>query len=208
MKKLLAMALLAASAVAARADMSGYFMLSIFSPGQLPSPACDVYGVRCSLLYGECHSLSGLDLGLYGTTREYVNGLQLNGVSVVLSDMNGAQLGLFNWVENEFAGFQCGVLANVADDLAGLQLGCVNTYKAFGDGAQVGLLNFAGDLAIGDGEFNGLQLGVSNSATDVCGCQIGLVNYAQSLSGLQLGLLNFANKNAKFSFFPFFNFGF
>ena len=140
MKKFFAIALLSVSAFAARADMTAYFMMSILSPGQLPSPACDVYGMRLSAIYGECHSLNGFDLGLYGATREYVNGLQLGGVHVVLSDVNGAQLGLFNWVENEFAGFQCGVLANVADDLAGLQLGCVNTYKAFGDGAQVAAL--------------------------------------------------------------------
>lgn len=208
MKKLLAIALIAITAVAARADMTAYFMLSVFAPGQLPSPACDVYGGRISLLYGECHSLNGLDLGLYGMTREYVNGLELNGVNVVLSDMNGAQLGLFNWVENEFAGFQCGVLANVADDISGLQLGIVNTCSAFGDGVQLGLLNFAGDTKVGDGALTGLQLGLGNSATQMSGCQVGLVNYAQSLSGVQLGLINFAKSNAMCKFFPFFNVGF
>ncbi len=208
MKKLIAIALLTITAAAARADMTAYFMLSIFSPGQLPSPACDVYGGRISLLYGECHALNGFDLSLYGATREYVNGLQLGGVNVVLSDVNGCELGLFNWVENEFTGFQFGALANVADDIAGLQLGCVNYYSAFGDGAQIGLLNFGGDLKIGDGELNGLQLGIGNAATDVHGCQIGIVNYAQSLNGLQLGLLNFAKSNAMCKFFPFFNVGF
>ena len=208
MKKLLAIALIAITAAAARADMTAYFMLSVFSPGQLPSPACDIHGGRISLLYGECHSLNGLDLGLYGTTREYVNGLQLNGVSVVLSDMNGAELGLFNWVDNDFAGFQCGVLANVADGMSGLQLGIVNSHNAFCDGVQLGLLNFGGDTKVGDGELNGLQLGLGNSATQVNGCQIGLVNYAQSLCGVQLGLLNFAKSKAMCKFFPFFNVGF
>ena len=208
MKKFFAIALLSVSAFAARADMTAYFMMSILSPGQLPSPACDVYGMRLSAIYGECHSLNGFDLGLYGATREYVNGLQLGGVHVVLSDVNGAQLGLFNWVENELAGFQLGVLANTADDVAGLQLGCVNTCKAFAAGAQIGALNFAGNLMVGDGDVRGLQLGAGNVGTEVSGCQIGLVNYAQSLSGLQLGVLNFAGENAMCTFFPFFNVGF
>ena len=63
-------------------------------------------------------------------------------------------------------------------------------------------------LKIGDGELNGLQLGIGNAATEVHGCQIGVVNYAQSLNGLQLGLLNFAKSNAMCKFFPFFNVGF
>ena len=63
MKKLLAIVLLTISAAAARADMTAYFMLSVFSPGQLPSPACDVYGIRFSFLYGES------TLALFGLKR-------------------------------------------------------------------------------------------------------------------------------------------
>jgi hypothetical protein len=92
--------------------------------------------------------------------------------------------------------------------VSGLQLGCVNRSSKDTDGAQFGLLNFSGDLNLGDGAFNGLQLGLSNAASDVCGCQIGLVNYAYSLNGVQLGLLNFAKTNAMCKFFPFFNVGF
>lgn len=208
MKKLLAIALLTLSAAALRADMTAYFMFSVFSPGQLPTPSSDVHGVRMSLLYGECHSLNGLDLSLYGTTREYVNGLQLSGVNVVFSDVHGAQFGLFNWVENEFTGFQGSLFANVADDLVGVQVGCVNTYSAFGDGVQAGLFNFAGEVGMGDGDITGVQIGLSNAAAAISGVQLGLVNYTKSLNGVQLGLLNFAKSNAMCRFFPFFNIGF
>lgn len=126
MKKILFAVAVALAAVSLRADADGYVMLSVFSPGQLPTPSSSIYGGRFSLIYGECHELYGLDLGLSGYVREHMSGVQLaaawNGVG---TDMDGLQLGLLNTVEGDLSGLQLG-LVNVADRLYGCQIGLVN----------------------------------------------------------------------------------
>ena len=126
MKKVLFAVAIVLAAVSLRADADGYFMLSVFSPGQLPTPSSSICGGRLSLIYGECHELYGLDLGLCGYVRERMCGAQLdafwNGVG---TDMAGCQLGLVNTAEGDAFGLQLG-LVNVADHLYGCQLGLVN----------------------------------------------------------------------------------
>ena len=146
MKKILFAAVIALAAVSLRADADGYFMLSVFSPGQLPPPSSPIDGGRLSLVYGDCHELYGVDLGAAGSVRERMNGAQLNlfwnGVG---TDMAGLQLGVANTVEGYFAGLQLG-LVNAADELYGCQLGLVNVTTHL-YGCQIGLLNFATDRA-------------------------------------------------------------
>ena len=126
MKKILFVFAVALAAVSLRADADGYFMLSVFSPGQLPTPSSSIYGGRLSLVYGECHELCGLDLGLSGYVRERMCGVQLEAVwNGVGTDMDGLQLGLLNTVEGDLSGLQLG-LVNVADRLYGCQIGLVN----------------------------------------------------------------------------------
>jgi len=146
MKKILFAAVIALAAVSLRADADGYFMLSVFSPGQLPAPSSTIYGGRLSLVYGDCHELYGVDLGVAGSVRERMNGAQLNVVwNGVGTDMAGFQLGVANTVEGYFAGLQLG-LVSVADELYGCQIGLVNVTTHL-YGCQVGLLNFATDRA-------------------------------------------------------------
>ena len=126
MKKVLFAVAVVLAAVSLRADADGYFMLSVFSPGQLPTPSSSIYGGRLSLIYGECHELYGLDVGLCGYVRERMCGAQLdafwNGVG---TDMAGCQIGLVNTAEGDAFGLQLG-LVNVTDHLYGCQLGLVN----------------------------------------------------------------------------------
>ena len=126
MKKVLFAVAIVLAAVSLRADADGYFMLSVFSPGQLPTPSSSICGGRLSLIYGECHELYGLDLGLCGYVRERMCGAQLdafwNGVG---TDMAGCQIGLVNTAEGDAFGLQLG-LVNVTDHLYGCQLGLVN----------------------------------------------------------------------------------
>ena len=146
MKKILIAAVIAFAAVSLRADADGYFMLSVFSPGQLPPASSTIYGARLSLIYGDCHELYGVDFGATGSVRERMNGAQLNlfwnGVG---TDMAGFQCGVANTVEGYFAGLQLG-LVNVADELYGCQIGLVNVTTHL-YGCQIGLLNFATDRA-------------------------------------------------------------
>ena len=146
MKKILIAAVIAFAAVSLRADADGYFMLSVFSPGQLPPASSTIYGARLSLIYGDCHELYGVDFGAAGSVREHMNGAQLNlfwnGIG---TDMAGFQLGVANTVEGYFAGLQLG-LVNVADELYGCQIGLVNVTTHL-YGCQIGLLNFATDRA-------------------------------------------------------------
>ena len=126
MKKVLFAVAVVLAAVSLRADADGYFMLSVFSPGQLPTPTSSIYGGRLSLIYGECHELYGLDLGLCGYVRERMYGAQLDALwNGVGTDMAGCQLGLVNTAEGDAFGLQLG-LVNVTDHLYGCQLGLVN----------------------------------------------------------------------------------
>ena len=159
MKKILFAAAIAMSAVSLRASTEGYFMLSVCSPGQLPAPTSSIYGGRLSLIYGECHELYGLDLGLTGYVRERLNGAQLNGLwSGVGTDMAGLQVGFVNTVDGYVAGLQAGAF-NFCRDLFGCQVALSNV--AFEDmyGCQIGLVNVADRLY-------GCQLGLLNFATD------------------------------------------
>ena len=146
MKKILFAVAVALAAVSLRADADGYLMLSVFSPGQLPTPSSSICGGRLSFIYGECHELYGLDIGLSGYVRERMCGVQLealwNGVG---TDMDGFQLGLVNTFEGDMSGLQIG-LVNVADQLYGCQLGLVNVADHL-YGCQLGLVNVVTDRA-------------------------------------------------------------
>ncbi len=156
MKKILFAAVIAFAAVSLRADADGYFMLSVFSPGQLPAPSSTIYGGRLSLIYGDCHELYGVDFGITGSVREHMDGAQFNlfwnGIG---TDMAGFQLGVANTVEGYFAGWQLG-LVNVSDELYGCQLGLVDVASAV----------------------YGCQLGLVNVTTHLYGCQLGLLNFS------------------------------
>ncbi len=126
MKKILIAAAIALAAFSLRADADGYFMLSVCSPGQLPAPSSSICGGRLSLIYGECHELFGLDLGVTGYNRERMYGVQLNAIwNGVGTDMAGLQLGIANYSEGDAAGLQLGLI-NVADHLYGCQIGLLN----------------------------------------------------------------------------------
>ena len=112
MKKVLFAVAVVLAAVSLRADADGYFMLSVFSPGQLPTPSSSIYGGRLSLIYGECHELYGVDLGLCGYVRERMCGAQLDALwNGVGTDMAGCQLGLVNMITSSKLPVM--VLANV-----------------------------------------------------------------------------------------------
>lgn len=186
MKKIMFAVAVAVAALSVRASLDGYFMLSVFSQGQLPSPAYSIYGGRLSLIYGDCHELHGLDIGMAGQTRESLYGLQINGVwSGVGADMYGVQLGLINTVDRYAYGFQAGAF-NASSDAFGCQLSAINVSDD-ANGVQLGLFNFADDVY-------GCQLAAVNVAKDLYGCQIGAVNAAKTVRGCQLGAVNVAQK--------------
>ena len=141
MKKVLICAAMAVAAISLRAGTEGYFMLSVFSPGELPAPTSSIYGGRVSVLYGECHELYGIDLGVSGYVRERMAGAQFdllwNGIG---TDASGLQVGLVNTVEGDFSGLQLG-LVGVAGQINGCQIGLVNVAAGL-NGCQIGLLNF------------------------------------------------------------------
>ena len=72
----------------------------------------DVAGVRFTLPYGECESVTGFDIGFYGRCR-YFEGFQLNI--------------LRNEAEDVLSGFQAGCYnSSGRADLKGLQVGLFN----------------------------------------------------------------------------------
>ena len=102
----------------------------------------DVIGLRLTLPYGECESVTGFDLGVYGRCR-YFEGLQLNILRNEAQDvMAGIQVGIYNSAGRaDLSGLQVG-LWNEARDIRGVQVGIINVADAV-YGIQVGLINRA-----------------------------------------------------------------
>ena len=168
MRKIITAAFVLVASFSLQASLDGYFMLSVFSQGQLPSPAYSISGGRVSLIYGECQEFYGLAVGLAGQVQENMYGLQINGLwSGVDADMSGVQIGSLNLVEGNSIGLQVGVL-NSSSEVDGVQMGLVNLSADF-RGWQLGAYNDSCD-------FRGLQLGVMNKVRSLYGCQIGLIN--------------------------------
>ena len=118
----------------------------------------DVIGLRLTLPYGECESVTGFDIGFYGRCR-YFEGLQANILrNEALDIMAGIQVGIYNSAGRaDLTGLQVG-LWNEAGTLRGVQGGLVNIVGTM-DGFQVGLINRAEELY-------GFQVGVINVIRD------------------------------------------
>jgi len=114
----------------------------------------DIVGLRLTLPYGECESVTGFDLGIYGRCR-YMEGLQANILrNEALDVMAGIQAGIYNTAGRA--------------DLVGFQLGLWNEARSI-SGAQVGIINVADSV-------NGIQIGLINRAESMYGFQVGGVN--------------------------------
>lgn len=173
MKKLILAAVMAIATVSVKASTNAYFMFSVFAPGQLPSYATDLTGMRLSLIYGDCQTLKGLDVGLAGRVRERACALQL---------------GLYNHVGTDATGVELGVWNRVDSDIHGVQLGAANTAEGHAAGVQLGVFNKAESVS-------GVQLGLVNLADTVKGVQLGLVNRisSQTVSDWQVWFTPFIN---------------
>lgn len=156
MKKMLTFAVVCAAVLSLKANIDGYFMLSMFSPGQIPVPMTHIKGGRVSVFYGECQELIGFDIGAVGRVRERMYGVQAGLAHIVGTDMRGLQVGLLDLAESELEGVQIGLWNDIAGKGYGMQLGVYNQGT----------------------EFSGLQIGLVNNVDMLSGCQIGLVNIA------------------------------
>jgi hypothetical protein len=98
--------------------------IGIFTPVQLPwGENWSVRGLRVSLLYGQCPSLQGVDIGLWNAVEEQMAGVQI-GFANTASTMRGIQVGFYN-AAYYFKGFQIGAV-NYAEGGRGVQVGIVN----------------------------------------------------------------------------------
>lgn len=114
----------------------------------------DVVGLRLTLPYGECESVTGFDLGVYGRCR-YFEGLQANILrNEALDIMAGIQAGIYNSAGRA--------------DLTGLQVGLWNEARSM-RGLQVGIINVAETV-------QGFQVGLINRCESMYGFQVGGVN--------------------------------
>lgn len=114
----------------------------------------DVVGLRMTLPYGACESVTGFDIGFFGRCR-YFEGFQMNILRNDVADvMAGVQGGIYNSAGRA--------------DFVGVQLGLWNEARSI-RGLQVGLVNLA-DHA------KGAQLGIINRAEAMYGFQVGIVN--------------------------------
>ncbi len=186
------------------------------APLQYPYEICDVEYFAYNLIYGECHNLSGWDLGLVSRAKGDVAGLQTMGlVSWSDSNLRGCQIsGFGNAVFGNAKAFQLASVANYnSTDFVGAQIAAIN-YNGTLWGFQLGAFNFnkgaskalqIAAINANAGEYSGwsigavncasrchgFQMGVINTITDTGkAVQFGLFNSASNFSGLQFGLLN------------------
>lgn len=114
----------------------------------------DVIGLRLTLPYGKCDSVTGFDLGVYGSCR-YFEGLQVNVLRNEAEDvMSGIQVGVYNSAGRA--------------DLTGFQFGLFNETRSL-RGVQFGVINIASQV-------EGFQIGLINRAETAYGVQVGGVN--------------------------------
>ena len=202
MKKMLsALALAAAVSSASAKDLYSseehpvtVAALALAAPIQLPPSNWDVRGVRFDLVYGDSHSVYGIDLGLVGHVGDAFSGIQLGGmVDWVEGDVYGLQLaGIANVAGGAHKGVQLASAVNVCrGEFYGVQFGGVNHNGTF-YGWQTGVFNYDKGISWG------LQLGLANSSINEWhGWSLGLVNYADRMSGFQLGAVNIAEKEGR-----------
>lgn len=114
----------------------------------------DVIGLRLTLPYGACESVTGFDVGFFGRCR-YFEGFQMNLLRNDVADiMAGVQAGIYNSAGRA--------------DFIGFQLGCWNESRSI-RGLQVGFVNVTDHAA-------GIQIGLINRSEALHGFQLGLVN--------------------------------
>lgn len=117
----------------------------------------DVIGLRMTLPYGSCESVTGFDLGIYGSCR-YFEGLQANILrNEALDVMTGWQVGIYN---------SAGCAATWGG--VALQVGLFNEAHTI-NGVQIGIINIADKIY-------GAQIGLINRAESAYGFQVGGVN--------------------------------
>jgi hypothetical protein len=128
----------------------------------------DIVGMRFTLPYGVCESVTGFDLGVFGRCR-YMEGFQLNL--------------LRNEAEDILTGFQVGIYNTAGRaDMLGVQIGLWNEASSI-RGIQAGLINIANSVS-------GFQVGVINRSESLYGVQVGAVNVIREADPSFLPLVN------------------
>jgi hypothetical protein len=132
----------------------------------------------------ECDNATGLQMAVLNINSYHSSGLQLAGMNVA------------RW----YAGVQIGGY-NEFEQGSGFQLGLCNVSSVKSDSVMISLINYS------DFNSKGVQIGISNSASDFDGVQIGVfnINGDNGSKGVQIGLLNYM-KNGFIPFCPFINF--
>ncbi len=96
-------------------------------PWSFPNESWDVTGVRMNLGWGAYRDTTGLDIGLFSSSR----------------NADGVFFNLFGtYTTGDSRSLQCGLANVVSQRMCGVQIGLVN-YADHLDGVQIGLLNFA-----------------------------------------------------------------
>lgn len=128
----------------------------------------DIIGMRLTVPYGSCESVTGFDLGLFGRCR-YMEGFQINI--------------LRNEVRDIFTGFQLGIYNTAGRaDMLGIQIGLWNEALSI-RGIQAGIINVANTVS-------GFQVGLINRSESLYGVQVGAVNVIREADPSFLPLVN------------------
>ena len=124
-------------------------------------------------------------LSVNGDRDPVVNNVALNFLAGYGDQLRGFEFGLgLNWRGSYMLGAQLSLVANWVDgDAEGLQMAGLFNYAGTGRVLQIGGVNVGGESLLG------AQIGLVNVAGDMRGAQIGLVNVARH-STVPVGIIN------------------
>ncbi len=88
-------------------------MISLFAPIQFPNSDWSVSGLRIGLIYSNCDTMTGLDIGIINKSKE-TRALQL-GIANITDAMGGLQIGIINYADRA-VGIQIGLVNIIADN--------------------------------------------------------------------------------------------
>ena len=183
MRKLMIIALVAATAYGTYAEKTAGFQLSL-----TPDIATQDRDTR----------IKGVSLGVWNENPH--GGWSIGFVSGFTGDSLGFSwipyLNILNYAEN-YKGVHWGWVNNTSGSFTGWQSGIVNLADDF-TGFQSGLVNISHTSA------TGLQWGMVSYAGKMHGVQLGLVNWTKAVDewAFQLGLVNVIEDNPWFNNFP------
>ena len=156
----------------------------------------NIYGMQLSLLINNTKRVTGLSIALLNNVNKSIDGILLSFINNFNCKYNSDAM-LLGFVNNTNSRSDCNILQIAA-------FNHINNILEL-NASQIGLLN---TIESKFNQFDGFQIGLSNTSNSMTGFQLGLFNSANSsFRGMQLGLIN-KIENGWIKYLPLINLSF